>query len=143
VPPFSIHIQLYLLDRRLDHAQIIDGEVLCVHGGLSPDIRALNRIRVPSRAQDILHEGTFYDLMWSDPDDIENWDVSPRGVGSRLGGRVTRDVCPLSLFFSEGYKYMLDEALATVSSAPNYCYRYGNVAPILTAREDGARSFTV
>jgi hypothetical protein len=40
-------------------AQIIDGETLCVHGGLSPDIRTLDQIRVLSRAQEIPHEGAF------------------------------------------------------------------------------------
>ncbi len=43
----------------LSRMQIIDGEVLCVHGGLSPDIRTLDQIRVLSRAQEIPHEGAF------------------------------------------------------------------------------------
>ena len=110
--------------------------------------------------------------MWSDPDDIENWAVSPRGAGWLFGGSVTREVChpfaTLSLRFEsymgiskfnhvnslqliarahqlvqEGYKYMFDEQLVTVWSAPNYCYRCGNMASILTIRDDGERSFTV
>ncbi|KAF8498226.1 Metallo-dependent phosphatase [Russula emetica] len=136
----------------LNLAAIIDGEVLCVHGGLSPDIRTLDQIRVLSRAQEIPHEGAFCDLMWSDPDDVENWGVSPRGAGWLFGGSVTREfnhVNSLSLIarahqlVQEGYKYMFDEALATVWSAPNYCYRCGNMAAILIVRENGTRSFTV
>ncbi|KAF8486887.1 Metallo-dependent phosphatase-like protein [Russula ochroleuca] len=136
----------------LNLAAIIDGEVLCVHGGLSPDIRTLDQIRVLSRAQEIPHEGAFCDLMWSDPDDVENWGISPRGAGWLFGSSVTREfnhVNSLSLIarahqlVQEGYKYMFDEALATVWSAPNYCYRCGNMAAILIVRENGTRSFTV
>ena len=36
--------------------------------------------------------------MWSDPDDVENWAVSPRGAGWLFGGSVTREVH--SPFFS-------------------------------------------
>ena len=38
---------------------------------------------------------------------------------------------------------MFDEALVTVWSAPNYCYRCGNLASILTIEESGSRKFTV
>ena len=38
---------------------------------------------------------------------------------------------------------MFDEQLVTVWSAPNYCYRCGNMASILTINEDGSRNFVV
>eukprot|EP00158_Paraphelidium_tribonemae_P002289 Partr_v1_DN25259_c0_g1_i2_m16854 putative serine threonine-protein phosphatase len=126
-------------------AAIIDGRVLCVHGGLSPDIRTLDQIRTIQRCQEIPHQGAFCDLMWSDPDDIENWAVSPRGAGWLFGSRVTTEfnhvnnlilVARAHQLVQEGYKFMFqDDNLVTVWSAPNYCYRCGNVASIMTIDE--------
>lgn len=73
-------------------AAIIDGKVLCVHGGLSPEIRTLDQIRVVARAQEIPHEGAFCDLVWSDPEDVETWAVSPRGAGWLFGDKVSSEV---------------------------------------------------
>ena len=61
--------------------------MLCVHGGLSPDIITLDQMRLIDRKQEIPHEGAFCDLMWSDPEDIEDWSVSPRGAGWLFGSR--------------------------------------------------------
>lgn len=73
-------------------AAIIDGKVLCVHGGLSPEIRTLDQIRVVARAQEIPHEGAFCDLVWSDPEDIDTWSISPRGAGWLFGEKVAMEV---------------------------------------------------
>lgn len=54
----------------LSLACIIDNEVLCVHGGLSPNLRDIDDLRLVERIKEIPHEGLVCDLMWSDPDDI-------------------------------------------------------------------------
>ncbi|ETI36972.1 phytochrome-associated serine/threonine protein phosphatase [Phytophthora nicotianae CJ01A1] len=134
----------------LNLAAIIDGRVLCVHGGLSPEIRTLDQIRTIERQQEIPHEGSFCDLMWSDPEDIETWAMSPRGAGYLFGAKVTQEfnqingldlICRAHQLVQEGYKYMFDNSLVTVWSAPNYCYRCGNVAAILSFDENLERDF--
>ena len=78
-------------------AAIIDGKVLCVHGGLSPEIRTLDQIRVVARAQEIPHEGAFCDLVWSDPEEVDTWAISPRGAGWLFGDKVATEVKPLAV----------------------------------------------
>jgi len=134
-------------------AALVDGKVLCVHGGLSPDLRTLDQIRTIPRAQEIPHDGPFCDLMWSDPEDIETWQVSPRGAGWIFGSKVTTEfvkmnrlelICRAHQLVQEGYKYMFpDKNLVTVWSAPNYCYRCGNVASILSLDNQLHREYKI
>ncbi len=58
------------------------------------------RTRVPSavcvpwlsvRGYAQIYVSLALDMMWSDPEDIENWAVSPRGAGWLFGGNVTNE----------------------------------------------------
>ena len=74
-------------------------------------------------------------MMWSDPEDLETWAVSPRGARWLFGRRVTQEFNEINgleliaaWLVQEGLKYMFpDKSLVTVWSAPNYCYRCGAV----------------
>ena len=128
---------------------LIDNQIFCVHGGLSPAITTLDQarpshhlyisacilvlhvvrrhntecsprliicrslifllvrlegrtavgslswprrsaqIRTIDRKQEVPHDGAMCDLLWSDPEDIEGWGLSPRGAGYLFGG----DIC--------------------------------------------------
>ncbi len=61
-----------------------------MHGGLSPSINSLDQVRVIDRKQEVPHEGAMCDLMWSDPEDIDGWGLSPRGAGFLFGADVVQ-----------------------------------------------------
>jgi len=134
-------------------AAIIDGRVFCVHGGLSPAVSTLDQIRVIDRKQEVPHDGAMCDLLWSDPEDgVEGWGLSPRGAGYLFGADVVSQFCQTNgleliarahQLVMEGYKSIFGDQLVTVWSAPNYCYRCGNVAAILELGDGLERSYKV
>jgi serine/threonine-protein phosphatase PP1 catalytic subunit len=58
-------------------------QILCMHGGLSPELKALEQIKRIPRPTDVPDTGLLCDLLWADPDkDVQ--------VQSRAGGRAGR-----------------------------------------------------
>jgi len=123
------------------------GAVFCVHGGLSPLVDTIDKIRLLDRKQEVPHEGAMCDLLWSDPDEIDGWGLSPRGAGFLFGQDIVKMfnykndlslIARAHQLVMEGFKEMFEARIVTVWSAPNYCYRCGNVASILELFEDGS-----
>lgn len=144
----------HCLTELFDHlpiAALVEGRIFCVHGGLSPKIKRLDQINIIDRKVEIPHEGPFCDLMWSDPDDVEDWKLNHRGAGYQFGAPVVKEfnhinglelVARAHQLVNEGFKFWFpDENLVTVWSAPNYCYRCGNDASILQLSSTLERNF--
>ncbi|TPX49407.1 hypothetical protein SeLEV6574_g01493 [Synchytrium endobioticum] len=118
----------------LSLSAIIEDRIFCVHGGLSPQITTLDQIRSIDRKQEVPHDGPMCDLLWSDPDDVQGWGLSPRGAGYVFGDDIVTGfihhnnielIARAHQLVMEGYKLMFKESIVTVWSAPNYCYRCG------------------
>ena len=135
-------------------AALVDNNIFCVHGGLSPAIdHNMNNINFIERKREVPQDGPMADLLWSDPDEfshnenspenlIDDWGVNARGAGFLFGEIVTKKFCyfnSISLIcrahqlVMEGFKsYFTNNQVCTVWSAPNYCYRCGNTASTLS-----------
>jgi serine/threonine-protein phosphatase PP1 catalytic subunit len=47
---------------------IIDDKIICMHGGLSPQLSSVDQIQNISRPCEVPDTGLLCDLLWSDPD---------------------------------------------------------------------------
>ena len=142
----SVNVWRYCTDifDYLSLSAIIDNRILCVHGGLSPTITTVDQIRTIDRKQEVPHDGAMCDLLWSDPEDVTGWGLSPRGAGYLFGGDVCQQfnaannidlIARAHQLVMEGYLPTHDNGLVTIFSAPNYCYRCGNQAAIMEVSE--------
>ena len=65
---------------------LVEDVILCMHGGLSPDLVNLNCINHVKRPTDIPSSGLLCDILWSDPDfDAYKWEENERGVSYLFG----------------------------------------------------------
>ncbi|KAL4503892.1 hypothetical protein ABPG72_022522 [Tetrahymena utriculariae] len=123
---------------------LVEGKIFSLHGGLSPSLDTLDNVRQLDRVQEIPQEGPMCDLLWSDPDNISGWRHSPRGAGFIFGQEIseqfnhTNDLTKIARAHQlamDGYLETHDKNVVTIFSAPNYCYRCGNLAAIMEVDE--------
>ncbi|WJX68051.1 Serine/threonine-protein phosphatase PP2A-4 catalytic subunit [Trifolium repens] len=102
------------------------------------------------RKYEVPHEGPMCDLLWSDPDDRCGWGISPRGAGYTFGQDISEQfnhtnnlklIVRAHQLVMEGYNWGHDQKVVTIFSAPNYCYRCGNMASILEVDDCKGHTF--
>jgi serine/threonine-protein phosphatase 2B catalytic subunit len=142
---------------------VVNGKFLCVHGGLSPDIRVLDDIDKLSRFQEVPREGPFCDLLWADPADDEDngyeandaykgWFFSneARHCSYKFGAKACQFFLQKNNLTAvirghevkpEGYEMHFKgrgdiPQVFTIFSAPNYCDAYKNKGSCLKIEDN-------
>ena len=134
-------------------AAILDDKIICMHGGLGPDLDKIDRIRNIMRPTDVPERGLLCDLLWSDPDESSNgFGSNERGVSVVFNGKIVQNflktndldlICRAHQVVEEGYEFFADRKLVTVFSAPNYCGEFDNAGAMMSVSENLNCSFQI
>jgi len=134
-------------------AALIDEKILCMHGGLSPELSNLDQIVKIMRPTEIPDTGLLCDLVWSDPDkDMKGWMDSERGVSYVFGADVVDNflkkldldlICRAHQVVEDGYEFFAKRQLVTVFTAPNYCGEFDNSGAMMSVDETLMCSFQI
>ncbi|EOA13736.1 hypothetical protein CARUB_v10026814mg [Capsella rubella] len=134
-------------------AAVIDDKILCMHGGLSPDLTNVEQIKNIKRPTDVPDSGLLCDLLWSDPSkDVKGWGMNDRGVSYTFGPDKVAEflikndmdlICRAHQVVEDGYEFFADRQLVTIFSAPNYCGEFDNAGAMMSVDESLMCSFQI
>jgi len=132
---------------------IVDEKILCMHGGLSPELKSFDQVRRIMRPTDVPDSGLLCDLLWSDPDrDISGWGENDRGVSYTFGADVVTKflnihdldlICRAHQVVEDGYEFFARRQLVTLFSAPNYCGEFDNAGAMMSVDDTLMCSFQI
>merc|ERR1711871_1682094 len=131
----------------------IDEKILCMHGGISPEINQLSDINKVVRPTDVPDTGLICDLLWADPEkDITGWAENDRGVSFVFGPDVVSPflrkqdldlICRAHQVVEDGYEFFAKRQLVTLFSAPNYCGEFDNAGAMMSIDDTLMCSFQI
>jgi len=134
-------------------AAIIEEKIICMHGGLSPELSSFEQITKLPRPSEVPESGLMCDLMWADPEaEVAGWEENERGVSYVFGPEVVSLflkkydldlICRAHQVVEEGYEFFSKRQLVTVFSAPNYCGDFDNAAALMSVDSSLMCSFQV
>uniref|UniRef100_A0A8R7VGH2 Serine/threonine-protein phosphatase n=1 Tax=Triticum urartu TaxID=4572 RepID=A0A8R7VGH2_TRIUA len=132
---------------------LIDEKILCMHGGLSPELNKLDQILNLNRPTDVPDTGLLCDLLWSDPsNEAQGWAMNDRGVSYTFGPDKVAEflekhdldlICRAHQVVEDGYEFFADRQLVTIFSAPNYCGEFDNAGAMMSVDETLMCSFQI
>lgn len=132
---------------------LINNEILCVHGGISPKLHNLEDINKLKKGINIPDDGVFCDLTWSDPKKHKNdWEHNDRGVSFTFNENALDNfmnkhnlklICRAHQVVDNGYKFFNNNKLVTIFSAPNYCGDVGNNGAVMLINKNFECSFKI
>ena len=124
-------------------AAIVADRILCVHGGISPELVSLEQIANIQRPSDVPDRGLLADLLWADPNpEIPWWNEHSVAVSHDFGIEAFRAVAAKAGFemlvrahqvVEHGYDFPFagTREVVTVFSAPNYCGEFDNHGAVM------------
>lgn len=129
---------------------LIEGKILCMHGGIGRCINRIEQIAELERPITMEDGGpVLMDLLWSDPttnDGVQGVQPSPRGPGLvTFGPDRVKDFCKTNNLqmivrahecVMDGFERFAQGHLITLFSATNYCGTAGNAGAILVLGRD-------
>jgi serine/threonine-protein phosphatase PP1 catalytic subunit len=159
---FDPNTPLLIYVHKLTVAALVDDKILCVHGGLSPELENMSQIERIRRPTSIPDAGILSDLLWSDPDPtIEGWSIttiedqsdSVRDISCNFGPDKVVEfiekhdldliICRGHQVVEDGYEFFAKRELVTIFSALNYRGEFDNAGVVLCVDESLRCSFEI
>jgi serine/threonine-protein phosphatase PP1 catalytic subunit len=133
-------------------AAVVNDNIFCTHGGLSPHLKTMKQIAEIARPTDIPDDGLLCDLLWSDPSHLtDGWaNNDDREISVVFGKDALNEflkrhnfdlVCRAHQVVEDGYEFFAGRKLVTIFSAPNYCGEFDNAGAFMKIDDSFMCSF--